>query len=93
MAKTSASPSREILEAALQGLEVQREKLDRQISEVRSLLSGRAATKSTKEPAKSQSSTSSGRSPRKKRALSQEARNRIAAAQKKRWAAFRKSQA
>jgi len=93
MAKKSASPGREILEAALQGLEAQREKLDRQISEVRSLLSGRAVAKSASAPVKSQSSASSGRSPRKKRALSQEARNRIAAAQKKRWAAFRKNQA
>jgi peptidoglycan hydrolase CwlO-like protein len=93
MAKTSASPSREILEAALQGLESQRNKLDEQISEVRRLLSGRVAKKATKVSARSESAASSGRSPRKKRALSQEARARIAAAQKKRWAAFRKNQA
>ena len=97
MAKSSASPSREILEAALQGLESQREKLDEQIAEVRKLLSGsggRAATKSHRAAAAPQSApASSGRSARKKRALSQEARARIAAAQKKRWAAFRKSQA
>lgn len=92
MAK-SASPSREILEAALQGLESQREKLDEQISEVRKLLSGRAASKTTtKTAAKSESPASAGRSARKKRALSAEARARIAAAQKKRWAAFRKTQ-
>lgn len=93
MAKTSGSPSREILEAALQGLESQRQKLDEQISEVRSLLSGRSSTKSNRTPAKAEAGASSGRSARKKRALSQEARNRIAAAQKKRWAAFRKNQA
>lgn len=95
MAKTSASsPSREILEAALQGLESQQEKLAEQISEVRRMLSGRAAAKaSAKTAAKSESTQQSGRGgSRKKRALSQEARARIAAAQKKRWAAFRKSQ-
>ena len=95
MARTSsASPSREILEAALQGLESQREKLDGQISEVRRLLCSRgAAVKSTKTATKSGSSNNSGRAKsRKKRALSAEARARIADAQKKRWAAFRKSQ-
>jgi peptidoglycan hydrolase CwlO-like protein len=93
MAKTSASPSRGILEAALQGLESQRQKLEEQISEVRRLLSGSgAASKSTKTAGKTVASSNSGRSPRKKRALSAEARARIAAAQKKRWAAFRKNQ-
>jgi hypothetical protein len=95
MAKSSGSaPSREILEAALQGLESQREKLDEQISEVRRMLSGRGAA--TKKPA-SKRETAASSAPhrsasRKKRALSPEARARIAAAQKKRWAAFRKSQ-
>jgi peptidoglycan hydrolase CwlO-like protein len=93
MAKiSSASPSREILEAALQALESQREKLDGQISEVRRLLGVRGAAVK-KATTKSESSSNSGRSAsRKKRALSAEARARIAAAQKKRWAAFRRSQ-
>jgi hypothetical protein len=38
MAKASASPGKEILEAALQGLEAQRQKLDEQISQVRSMM-------------------------------------------------------
>lgn len=99
MAKTAASatPSRGILEAALQGLESQREKLDEQISEVRRLLGGRgganaAPSRPARTNAKSGSSNNGTRSGRKKRALSAEARARIAAAQKKRWAAFRKSQ-
>jgi hypothetical protein len=92
MAKTFAAPSREILEAALHGLEAQRQKLDEQIGEVRGMLGRRAGR-----PAKSAVSASEGaangpaRSGRK-RVLSPEARKRIAAAQKKRWAAFRKTQ-
>ena len=99
MAKTASvtpTPSREILEVALHGLETQRERLDGQISEVRRLLSGRGsangAARPVKTAAKSGSSNSGARSGRRKRALSAEARARIAAAQKKRWAAFRKSQ-
>lgn len=88
MARTPAAPSREILEAALQGLEAQRERLDEQIAEVRGLMgkrAGRPAKASSEQPAASQSG-------RKKRMLTPEARKRIAAAQKKRWAAFRKTQ-
>jgi hypothetical protein len=91
MAKTSA-PSKEILEAALQGLEAQRQKLDEQIAQVRGMMghrSGRAPRAHTAE--RSNNSAASGH--RKKRVLSAEARKRIAAAQKKRWAAFRKTQA
>ncbi len=91
MPKRSTTPSREILEAALQGLESQREKLDEQIAEVRRMVSGRGAAKTSRLPAKKHAGNP-GRPARKRRALSQEARNRIAAAQKKRWAAFRKTQ-
>jgi hypothetical protein len=89
MAKTSAAPSSEILEAALLGLESQREKLDAQIAQVRSLL-GRKGRK----PANGAVSSLAGlvAVAATKRVLSPEARKRIAAAQKKRWAAFRKNQ-
>ena len=90
MAKQSAAPSREILDAALQGLEGQRRKLDEQIAEVRSLMGGRGG-RSTQHTGQAAAASRSGKS-RKKRVLSAEARKRIAAAQKKRWAAFRKSQ-
>ena len=107
MAKSSAAPSKEILEAALQGLESQREHLDKQIAQVRSLLGGRAPAATGRRagrPAKKHAAVaaaaatpaaaqSSSQPARKKRALSPEARKRIAAAQKKRWAAFRKGQA
>lgn len=97
MAKAFASPNREILEAALQGLELQREKLDHQIAQVRAMMGGRPGRppKTAKGPYASASVGSSVRESKgitKKRELSPEARKRIAAAQKKRWAAFRKSQ-
>ena len=41
MAKTNAPASREILEAALRGLELQRDKLEEQMAQVRSLLGRR----------------------------------------------------
>ena len=91
MAKTSAAPSREILEAALQGLEAQRQKLDEQITQVRSLLGSRGGRPSRAASGLGEGS-GSRMGTRRKRTLSPEARKRIAAAQKKRWAAFRKNQ-
>jgi hypothetical protein len=87
----NASPSREILEAALQGLELQRQKLDDQIAQVRSLL-GRRVGRPPKNGG-AHASTASAGSASPKRMLSEEARKRIATAQKRRWAAFRKSKA
>ena len=93
MAKTSASPNHEILEAALQGLEAQRHKLDEQIAQVRSML-GRRAGRPPKNAHLQNEKTAAGRAGQgKRRNLSAEARKRIAAAQKKRWADFRKNQA
>ena len=94
MAKSSSAPSKEILEAALQGLEAQKEKLDEQIAEVRRLI-GRGGSSSSGggRPSRSRSNGGGGAAATtKKRTLSPEARKRIAAAQKKRWAAFRKNQ-
>jgi hypothetical protein len=87
MAKQSAAPHREILEAALHGLEAQKQRLDEQIAQVRSMLGGRAG-KPSKAPVWTPGATNG--TPRK-RILSPEARQRIAAAQKKRWAAYRKN--
>ena len=88
MAKSTAAPSREILEAALQGLESQRDRLEEQIAQVRSMIGGRVGR-----PANPRAERSAkGRTARKKRVLTPEARKRIAIAQKKRWAAFRKTQ-
>ena len=91
MAKTLAAAGSEILEAALLGLESQREKLDAQIAHVRSLLvsksPGRKAGRRAGPVAVSHLATAAA----VKRKLSPEARKRIAMAQKKRWAAFRKN--
>jgi hypothetical protein len=90
MAKNQVAPTPEILTAALQGLELQRDKLDEQIALVRALL-GRKAGRPAKVAA-SHVLSLPARPPSTKRVLSAEARKRIAAAQKKRWAAFRKNQ-
>lgn len=77
-----------LLAAALEGLEMQRKRLDDQIAMVRGMLGGKkpvAASAPAATPAAASPSPS-----RRKRVLSEEARLRIAAAQKKRWAAFRK---
>lgn len=87
----TATPGREILEAALQGLELQRQKLDDQIAQVRSLL-GRRVGRPPKSGGSAASAVAAGSSS-PKRMLSEEARKRIAAAQKRRWAAFRKTKA
>jgi len=88
MAKSTAAPSREILEAALRGLESQRDRLEEQIAQVRSMMGGRVGRPANVGGASSRK----GRTGRKKRVLTPEARKRIAIAQKKRWAAFRKTQ-
>ena len=69
-----------LLEAALEGLELQRQRIDEQIQQVRSLLAKRRPAAATNETGAT-----------RKRQLSPAARKRIAAAQKKRWAEYRKS--
>ncbi len=85
-----------LYEAALEGLELQKQRLEEQIRLVRSLIGGKqpraaaptaAAAPASKAPKKK---AKTARKARKKRNLSPEARARIAEAQKKRWAAFHK---
>lgn len=71
-----------VLEAALEGLELQKRRIEVQISEIRSRL-GKRPRKSLEVPSAAQ----------KRRILSPEARKRIAAAQRKRWAEYRKTNA
>lgn len=78
-------PDHSLLNAALEGLELQRARLDEQIREVRSML-GQGASRRGRRPA----SGTEEKPARKKRVLSSAARKRIAAAQKARWAKFRK---
>jgi hypothetical protein len=84
-----------LLTAALEGLELQKARIDAQIRQVRAMLGkggGSAAAVTAPSapaaPAKTKAKKATG-----KRELSPEARNRIAAAQKKRWAEFRKKKA
>ena len=68
-----------VLEAALEGLELQKKRIEAQMAEIRSRLGRRTTVAAAPEL--------------KKRDLSPEARRRIAAAQKKRWAEYRKANA
>jgi hypothetical protein len=82
---------RELLEAALSGLELQRQKIEEQIQTVRSRLGmglkrrGRPPGSGARAAAKRQ------KEPGAKRVLTEAARKRIAAAQKRRWAEYRKA--
>jgi hypothetical protein len=69
----------EILQAALVGLQNESSKIDAKIAEVRARISGTEG-----------SVTPDGNKPARKHTLSAAARRRIAAAQRKRWATFRK---
>lgn len=76
---------RDILEAALVGLQHRREEIDLKVAELRERIA-KMSPGMGGVPA-------SARRPKKARVLSPAARQRIAAAQKKRWEAFRKSKA
>jgi len=82
MLRTKTTDRQSLLTAALEGLELQKQRIDEQIREVRSML-GKPGAKQTRAAADSGSA-------RTKRTLSPLARKRIAAAQKKRWAEYRK---
>lgn len=75
-----------LLQAALEGFELQRQRIDEQIDQLRALLGKRKrrttdVTKAEPEPG------------RRRKKLSVAGRKRIAAAQTKRWAEFRKTTA
>ncbi len=77
-----------LLEAALEGLELQKARLEDQIAEVRRRLGRDGHRAKSAQPAQKDSAPKheTARKP-----LSAAARKRIAAAQKKRWAAFRQN--
>jgi len=76
----------DILHAALTGLEAQKQKIEQQIAEIRAIVHGvSVGIQTLVHPPKET------RLKRVKRTISAEARKRISAAQKKRWAAFRKA--
>jgi hypothetical protein len=70
------------LAAALQGLEMQKTRIEEQIEQVRSMLGHRPGT-----------AGASAQKPVRRRRLSVAARKRIAVAQKRRWAEYRKKAA
>ena len=72
----------EILRMALVGYEAEREKINEKLFEIRALLGGRSTTAAVEEAPV-----------RKRRRMSKEARARISAATKARWAAFRREKA
>jgi hypothetical protein len=82
------------LNAALSGLEAQRQKIDDQIAQIQRMSPARrigSVLKTVAKPVAPIAGSAIGTRVRKKRVLSAEARERIAAAQQKRWAAFRKA--
>jgi hypothetical protein len=80
----SATSDRTTLAMALVGYELERQKIDEKIREIR----GRLGVRSGRVAAASAAGKAAG--PRHRRTLSAAARRRIAAAQRKRWAAHRK---
>ena len=72
-----------VLEAALEGLELQKKRIEAQIKEIQGRLGKRSRKMVSESPVLA---------PRR-RNLSSDARKRIAAAQKKRWAEYRKANA
>jgi hypothetical protein len=81
-----------LLTAALEGLELQKQRIDEQIQEVRSLL-GKSPGRRGRRPGSTNGPSANNGSAAKRPVarLSAAARKRIAAAQKRRWAEYRKS--
>jgi hypothetical protein len=75
-----------LLKAALEGLEAQKERIEEQISQVQGMLGRRRG----RPPASAVAAVAALQKPVRKRQLSATARKRIAAAQKRRWAEYRK---
>ena len=78
-----------IYQAALEGLELQKQRIDEQIKHVRELLAG---TGKTNNAAPAQTSVKAG-TRKKRRKWSSDSKLRMSEAQKKRWAATREKQA
>jgi hypothetical protein len=79
---------RELLNAALEGLEQQKTRIEEQITHVRSML----GIKKRGRPPKNPAAQESPEPPRKRRRMSAAARKRIGDATRKRWAALRKAE-
>jgi len=85
MASSKTGNETNILEMALVGYQVERQKIEERIQEIQAALKGKQVALHT---------ANGNRKPAGvRRALSPAARRRIALAQRKRWAAYRKSKA
>ena len=82
MPKGRTVPNSDLLNAALEGLQAQKKRIDEQISQVQAMLGRRRGRPPAAAPAAAK--------PARKRQLSAAARKNIAAAQKRRWAEYRK---
>src|ERR1700738_2712218 len=95
MARSTSVQDPALLEAALEGLENQKQRIEDQIEQVKTLL--RRSLGQRGRPVHGATKASSGKrvlsSSARKRVLSSSARKRIAEAQKKRWAEFRRRNA
>ena len=80
-----------LMRAALEGLELQRQRIEEQISHVRGVLGMGTGRRRGRPPGKKAAAAAPAGAGRQKRTLSAAARKRIAAAQKRRWAEYRKS--
>ncbi len=88
------SLSSNILQAALAGLELQRQRIDEQIAEVRARLGQKRRGRPPKDGKKAAKASAEKAAPapvKKKRTMSAAARKKISAAQKKRWAEWNKA--
>ncbi|MES1257977.1 MAG: hypothetical protein ABUS51_06090 [Acidobacteriota bacterium] len=94
MPKGKPSQHAEILEYALSHLEQERDTIQARIDHIRRELGGRrtAPARAAAVSAASSAEPETEAAPRKTRVLSEAARKRIAAAQKRRWAEHRKKQ-
>ena len=75
-----------IYQAALEGLEIQKQRIEDQIKQVRDHLAG---TGMAKKAAPAPAAVKAGAPKKKRRKLDASAKKRISEAQKKRWATFR----
>jgi hypothetical protein len=93
MAKLTGGLTPHLLQAALEGLEAQKLRIEDHLQHVRSLL-GLGARRRGRPPKSAEAATVSAQPTkrRRKRTMSAEARARISAAQKKRWAATKRKQ-
>jgi hypothetical protein len=82
MPRRKVVPNKDLLTAALEGLEAHKRRIEEQVAQVRKMLGQRKAKAPAAEAPAAQ--------PARRRKLSRGARKRIAAAQKKRWAEYRK---